>query len=392
MSTILVTDGEQRAALAVVRSLGQAGHRVVVASADLRPLAGASKFAAEVLRCPDPLADPQGFLGEIAAIVRSRGVTVVVPVTEAAHLALLANPAALAPGRLAAPTLATFRRAADKAHVLELAGAGGLAVPRQVVLAVRDGLQGNEPPSFPVVIKPSRSVGEAAAGREKLGVRHAADRHRLAEIVAQVPDAAFPLLIQERIVGPGVGVFLLRWQGRVVARFAHRRLREKPPSGGVSVLCESAAADPELTAHAERLLDALDWEGVAMVEFKLDASGRPYLMEINGRFWGSLQLAVDAGVDFPRLLVEAVLDQAPSPALQWRLGVRSRWFWGDVDCLLLRLLRSPASLSLPAGAPSRASALLQFLAWRPWRERDAVFRLRDPRPFLRESAAWVRAL
>ena len=40
-----------------------------------------------------------------------------------------------------------------------------------------------------------------------------------------------------------------------------------------------------------------------MVEFKLDArDGVAKLMEINGRFWGSLQLAVDAGVDFPAIL------------------------------------------------------------------------------------------
>ncbi len=50
-----------------------------------------------------------------------------------------------------------------------------------------------------------------------------------------------------------------------------------------------------------------------MVEFKADArTGTPYLMEINGRFWGSLQLAIDAGVDFPAILVAAALG-APIP-------------------------------------------------------------------------------
>jgi predicted ATP-grasp superfamily ATP-dependent carboligase len=227
----------------------------------------------------------------------------------------------------------------------------------------------------------------------KLGVRHAEDAARLTEVLAALSPAAFPVLIQERIVGPGLGIFVLRWQGRTIARFAHRRLREKPPSGGVSVLSESVPGDPELLSATDALLTALDWEGVAMVEFKRDASsGRPYLMEVNGRFWGSLQLAIDSGVDFPRLLVEATLGRVPADQLTWRSGRLSRWFWGDLDHLLLRLVRSPAVLNLPAGSPNRIGALWRFLAWRPWRERDAVFRISDPSPFFRESAGWFRAL
>ncbi len=105
--------------------------------------------------------------------------------------------------------------------------------------------------------------------------------------------------------GPGVGVFLLLWEGKLRAAFAHRRLREKPPSGGVSVYRESIALDPVLLERSRRLLESFGWQGVAMVEYKIDErTGTPILMEINGRFWGSLQLAVDAGVDFPRLLIE----------------------------------------------------------------------------------------
>ena len=104
------------------------------------------------------------------------------------------------------------------------------------------------------------------------------------------------MLLQERLVGPGVGVFACYHDGRPVALFSHRRLRERPPWGGVSVLCESAEVDPVAGEHATRLLDGIGWQGVAMVEFKRDLrDGVPKLMEINGRFWGSLQLAIDAG-------------------------------------------------------------------------------------------------
>lgn len=128
-----------------------------------------------------------------------------------------------------------------------------------------------------------------------------------------------------------------------------------------------------------------------MVEYKMDsATGTPYLMEINGRFWGSLQLAIDAGVDFPRLLAGAAGGGDPQPVPGYRTGVRSRWWWGDVDHLLARLRRSPDELSLPPGAPGRLGAVADFIKlWRPG-DRNEIFRLTDPLPLLRETTDWFQ--
>jgi hypothetical protein len=120
------------------------------------------------------------------------------------------------------------------------------------------------------------------------------------------------------------------------------------------------------------------------------ATGTPYLMEINGRFWGSLQLAIDAGVDFPALLLDAMFGAPALPPPTYRAGVRSRWWWGDVDHLIARMRRSDAELALPPGSPSRWAALRDFLAlWRPG-DRNEILRLDDPRPFVRETRAWLQ--
>src|SRR6185503_13811539 len=164
-------------------------------------------------------------------------------------------------------------------------------------------------------------------------------------MLAALPTAAFPVLLQREVSGAGEGFFALRWEGRIVAMFAHRRLREKPPWGGVSVYRESIPLADDLAGPGARLLEALDWNGVAMVECKRDAStGRHAIMEINGRFWGSLQLAIDAGVDFPELLVRCVAGETVLGPRAYRFGVRSRWFWGDVDHLYLRLRQGGARL------------------------------------------------
>ena len=245
---------------------------------------------------------------------------------------------------------------------------------------------------FPLVLKPSRSVREGAGGTlAKLLVAHAADADELWSRLAELGSPAFPLMLQERVVGPGVGVSLLVWDGRTIAHFMHRRLREHPPAGGVSVYAESTAPDMGLVERAAALLERFGWRGVAMVELKVDATtGTPYLMEVNGRFWGSLQLAIDAGVDFPALLVSAARGRVETVS-DYRPGVRFRWWWGDVDHLLLRLTRSQTRLSLPRDAPSRARLAKDFLAaGLPHRTSD-VFRADDPRPFVVETLQWLAA-
>ena len=192
---------------------------------------------------------------------------------------------------------------------------------------------------------------------------------------------AYPLLVQRRIVGPGRGVFILIWEGCVCAAFGHRRIRE------------SVAVPGELLEKSRRLLEYFGWNGVAMVEFKEDeVTGTPYLMEVNARFWGSLQLAIDSGVDFPKILVDLATGKERAPSPPAKVGVRSRWLWGDVDHLIAAL-RAPRSFRRSfSDVPTPWGALQNFLVpWRPG-NRLEVLRLSDPGPFLRESAEWFRAL
>jgi predicted ATP-grasp superfamily ATP-dependent carboligase len=244
--------------------------------------------------------------------------------------------------------------------------------------------------TFPVVVKPTRSVVATRDGAIKAGVTYSADVFQLRRCLGALPADVYPVLLQERIVGPGSGIFVLVWGGELIAAFAHRRLREKPPSGGVSVYSESTPADPQLVERGLSLLKDFGWQGVAMLEFKTDdRTGRPYLMEVNGRLWGSLQLAIDAGVDFPALLVACALGERPARP-DYRVGVRNRWWWGDVDHVLARLRNDPVTLGLPPGAPSRWQVVRDFLRMRRRGDRNEVLRLSDPWPFVRETVDWLR--
>lgn len=388
---VLVTDGEQRAALAIVRSLGAAGYEVYVCGPRSRSLAGASRFAQRQAAVPDPLRCAAAFTADVRRLVERWGIDVVVPVSEGSLLALLPERDSLHGARIPFASLEAFERLRDKATVLEAARGVGIRIPDQRQVDTVADLDRLEPDAlrYPLVVKPTRSVVGTQNDRAKSTVTHVAGPDTLRGVLAGLPADAFPVLLQERIVGPGTGVFLLLWEGEVFAAFAHRRIREKPPAGGVSVYRESIPLDPELLARSHALLRAFEWDGVAMVEYKIDAAtGTPFLMEINGRFWGSLQLAVDAGVDFPALLLDLVTGARPEPVTSYRIGVRTRWWWGDVDHLLARIRRSKAALSLPPDAPGRLRAAVDFLAASGPGTRNEVLRLKDPGPAIRETLDW----
>ena len=373
---MLVTDGEQRAALAAVRSLGRAGYRVHVCSSRAASIAGASRYCAASYRVADPLTDSNGFLSDLERLVITSRADVLIPISEAALLAIL-------PARLRLqcvipfPTAAAFDRICDKRQALAVAKAHGVAVPEQIEVATpADAARVKGELRFPLVLKPSRSVAGTGGKRIRVGVSYADTQEELEKAIADVPPDAFPVLLQERIAGPGFGTSVLLWDGKLIAAFSHRRIREKPPSGGVSVLSESIPLDQTLLDKAVAVLKEFKWQGVAMVEFKLAAAtGIPYLMEINGRLWGSLQLAIDAGVDFPRLLVEAALGVNPAPVLSYRSGGRLRWEWGDFDHLL--------------ASREKLTTIQGFIGGRTSENKLEVFRADDPAPFVRETIDWL---
>jgi len=387
---VFVTDGESRAALAVTRSLGREGHHVIVGEKHTAALAQTSRYCADRVVYPDPASASEDFVDFLARVIRERQVDILIPVADITTF-LVTGHRDRFDGSCAIPfaNAETIERAADKVDIVRTAMRLGVPVPRSVVVSHAGDLPIAQP-DFPVVIKPWKSRVRTAGRWVPTSVSFAADVEELTSDLASRPRHEFPVILQEKIVGPGMGVFACYHEGRAVALFSHRRLRERPPWGGVSVLSESTALCPRAAEYATRLLDELAWHGVAMVEFKQDnRDGVPKLMEINGRFWGSLQLAVDAAVDFPALLVQSAVGGHFEPQPPYRLGVRSRWFWGDVDSLLATLFwKQGASVRQP---PRLDTALAFIKLW----GRDLYYdnpKWHDPWPWFAESYRWLKSM
>jgi predicted ATP-grasp superfamily ATP-dependent carboligase len=384
----LVTPGNLRSSLAVTRSLGRQQIRVTVADDGTGGLAGASRYCQQIVRVPSPARSAEAFVSALRDEVSRGRHSVVIPADDVT-LSIVSQARAQLDGLVALPfpDLETIQTAHDKGALAALASETGIPIPKTVVLRDPADLNGViKHVGFPAVVKARVSrFQHGGQWREGGAVRYVRSAAELAEAVRVVHANAPCPVVQECISGDGRGIFVLMNRGRLRAAFAHRRIREKPPSGGVSVLSESVALDPQLLAHAERLLEALKWHGVAMLEFKRDSrDGVTKLLEINGRFWGSLQLAVDAGVDFPYLLYRLAIDGDVEPVLTYRIGVRLRWWLGDLDWLLLRL-RENGSLT------RRLKAIPEFLRPAGSTARLETFRRDDPAPAMAEFSQYVRA-
>ncbi|MGE0405061.1 MAG: ATP-grasp domain-containing protein [Candidatus Korobacteraceae bacterium] len=374
--TVLVTDGNQRATLAVVRSLGKLGIGVTVGETSIPSLASSSRHCVRAFQYPSPLTSEREFTDVLTQELDSGRHEVFLPMTDVACRIA----AELAPRfpqvTIPLPSPDILLRTQDKGAVVDAARQVGLSCPKTYTVQDRKELKVlSQTLAYPVVVKPRFSVYRADGRWLRTQVQYAhSSEDLMSRYVSASAQVANPL-IQELVPGDGMGVFLLMWDGELKAAMCHRRIREKPPTGGVSVLRETIAPDPRLVSASEALLKQLGWQGAAMVEFKGDKD--PCVMEINGRFWGSLQLAIDAGMDFPAILYRLCCGETISPSFEYRVGVKSRWLAGDLDHLLLRL-RNGHAVSRPL--PSRARAAAEFLRFY---ERDTFYEIErtdDPGP------------
>jgi protein-tyrosine-phosphatase len=185
--------------------------------------------------------------------------------------------------------------------------------------------------------------------------------------------------VQENFCGRGVGVEFLLDRGKPLLEFQHVRVHE-PLHGGGSYYRQGVKIDPSLRDAALRLLAPLDYSGVVMVEFKRnDQTGQWVFIEVNGRFWGSLPLAVASGVDFPLALYKLWVDkQTPSPR-PYRVGLCCRYWSGDIRWQIANL-RADRSDPLLATSPLSRVATETLVNVCTLHERSDTFALDDPMP------------
>jgi len=397
---VIILDGNDRSALAATRSLGAKGIKVIIGAETVKSLASSSKYCSKAFSYPSPASNPPEFLRAVLENAGRYADPVLFPMTDMTVNEILLNRGCFPENaRIPFPDHHRYDALTDKEKLFRLARE--IEIPMPETLFSSDFTSHDElildavKMGFPLVVKAAYSRARLPSGNYvSSSAKYANDPGELRTVLGQDPFDHARCLVQKKIQGPGVGIFLLARHGDVLASFAHRRIREKPPSGGVSVLCESIRPPAEALEAASRLISSNEFHGAAMVEFKWDAGeNRPKLIEVNARFWGSLNLPIKAGVDFPFLLYQLALGEKIEAPAEYRIGLKSRWELGDLDILLIRLMRGSGHPSLAGTSVRKRDAIADFLFdfFRPSVVHE-VCRFGDIGPFLFEAKRYVRNL
>jgi len=335
--SVLVTDAHLRYSRVVLQSLGRKG---VVTDAsgekDNPNVAFYSRYCRNRYVYPSPEQHEEAFVRTL--LKRAADYDVLMPMHErtvvpiSKHLKSFTSIV-----RVPIPEYQVLKLALDKAETVRVAENAGIPTPRTYFISDLNELDSlSRRLDYPVVVKlraemltpPPRYVYAYSA--EDL-IRKYKNMHEI---------HPYPL-IQEQIPGEGYGFFaILTEDHEAAAIFCHRRIREFPITGGPSTYCESVY-NRKLIANGLKLLKEMKWYGIAMVEFRLDHRDDEFkLMELNPRFWGSLPLAIAAGVNFPYLLYRMALGEEVRPQLTYATGVKCRFLLFDLLALKQALNQS----------------------------------------------------
>jgi predicted ATP-grasp superfamily ATP-dependent carboligase len=301
---------------------------------------------------PDPKSDCEAFLDHLVAFLERNPHEVVFPSTDPLVVLLARERERVERTGVVVATedWETLDRVNDKAKLYRLTRELDITQPEtHLPRSLADVEELADEVSYPALVKPrSKSVWDDD-GAYHMHVARVADvvnspaalREQYRETLDGNPHlAAAPPMVQSYVPGEIWDVGTLAHEGEIVRRFHYRLARTYPSDGGVGALNRAVEPEPAMLEPAERIVDALDWTGPIQFEYIRRSDGTFVLMDVNGRYWGSIAMARRAGVDVPWLHYRQLAGDPPNRRLDYRTDVAyQKVVYGDLPWLYERLSR-----------------------------------------------------
>lgn len=344
MNVILVLAADTMLARVICRALHRRGFEVLVAAAAEWPICAYSRYVRRTFVHADPTRDEDGFIDDLRRICEENRVSVLLPVLgEAAviarHRHRLGSDVRLLLGD--ADTLAIF---ADKYRTYGVAREAGVLVPEY--RAVAD--LADDPAALAAF--PCPCLAKPVWGWGGYGMHECDDAQALAALIADMPEQTrADYFVQRRMAGDVVCVAMLCDAGRVYASDTFRIVTSYPSRHGQSTVRETVRCDAAVES-LRGLLEHVRWSGPCQADFIVDpATGAPYLIDINARYWNSLIQSTARGIDFPSLHCMLALGEECADVEPTAVGVTTAWLSralrGDPALVLRRMFARGGGLA-----------------------------------------------
>jgi predicted ATP-grasp superfamily ATP-dependent carboligase len=372
---ILLADNNDYGVLAVVRALRAAGYEPWLAINDANSYAARSRTTAGTVPVPDPRFDGEGFVHELAAAAVRISAAVVLPSDDAHLIALAGRDDDFSGVVLGAPSRQSVEWATDKELLTELSTTAKLQTPPTIRITRGDTeLVGKF--GFPAVLKPLRSQTRNLDGTVSARSARCVLAEQAEAAANNLPDEG--ALVQPYIPGRLISISGVAWTGELVCALHQISTRVWPMPCGGSAYAETIPPDDELERGVGRLLRSIGWSGLFQAQFIRDKRGEHYLIDLNARVYGSLTVAVAAGLNLPAIWVDLLLGRQCQLG-GYRIGTRFRHEEKDVRALAHMMLDGERLGALQGCMPRRGTT-------------HAIFSIRDPMPLLVSVGKLTRRL
>ncbi|WP_225317790.1 MULTISPECIES: carboxylate--amine ligase [Haloferax] len=375
--SVLITTGNY----ATTRSLGEKGIYTILASEYDDAPVGSSRYCDEVVRVPAPRDDLVAYKDALVEIAARPDVKTIVPTrVEDGYVLSKYYDEFDEYVDLVVQPFETLHEAHDRIRLFDAAQAAGVPMPRTRLLSDVEEFD------TPAIIKARFNVlvGEYVEGYGPgeydiiKGLHHVKpgdvlDRDEITREMKHDP------IVQEYVPSAGKYMFAALYDhGVPVATFQHRQIRGNSYTGGGGVY-RSSVYIPELEAVGRKLLEHMNWHGLACIEYVKDAeTGEFKPIELNPRIWQSMPSTVRAGADFPYYYWLQATGQKERVEPKYELGVGSHFLWGELG--YLASVVKDESPFVPR--PSLASAVKEVVSSMISEPRFDFVRLDDPLPFV----------
>jgi len=331
--SVIITHARVRSALVATQSLGKQSIKVVTADSIYPATSFFSKYSTSYFVYPAYEQSPELFINSLRQYIERNNIEVLMPIYEETFVISKYKDRFSENVKIPVADYETLIKANNNRYLMNFADEIGVKTPQTWTIDdISELRQVAKKVEFPAVIKLVEGVGSK-------GLRFV---HSEDELIIEykkvikkfgINPSEFPL-IQEYISGTGYGVSLIFNHGDPRAICAYKNIRVFPITGGPST-ARISIRHAKMEKYASTLLKELNYHGVAEVEFLIDdRTKEPVLMEINPRFWGSLNQAICAGVDFPYLVYKMAMEGDVQPVFTYKVGVKTRWMLGDCRALV----------------------------------------------------------